>query len=308
MSTTIVPITLIFEGVMIGRYDDTSKIYEMGVLPVPNHSFTITIEEVGAFGVKTTKIPFHKLEISPDNARWTLEVPNPAQPAILFKESAEPPDRTKEEPGLDLKIDYRWIPDLTGSEFPDHASDSSGQLSFHDGLLKPMLIFTTGEFYTRILSRGQMHYRQGGKGDWKKFGFVPEQVAADINLNSGEEIALKVEGTDEEVFRLKMQAGREYTVTFSNIPPDSSARAREDVEITDPDKIDLNRPTHFQLLYLLLNVPPEKRYEIRYLPTEALPAPEVLSIASVAPILKRRKLPIGIPTSVCSPVGTGGGG
>jgi len=295
-------VQLFFDGVMIGRYD--KGIFEMGVLPAPNHTFTISIEEDSEkCGKKKLNIQFSRMELPPDDVRWELKVPENSSPAQVHLDGPTAPDRTKRPEGSDLMLDYRWVPDLANRfDFPNHGQDANGELPRHFGLLKPVLVFTTGLFYASILSRKILRRRQGNKGDWENFGFLPQHVVADIHLASGQEIALSVKKTGDEIFRLQAKAGRSYKVIFSNEPPFDSAQDSE-AEITDPDKIDLNRPTHFQLSYLLCNVPPEKRYEVRYIPTPAKPEPEVLSFEDVRKALEEKPLTFGIPTSRCAPGG-----
>lgn len=299
-SRTTSRITLAFEGVMIGHFHD--DVYEMGILPVPGHSFSIAITEEGSLGVKKSDISFSRTEVGPACARWLLEVPENAPPATLFLDGPLHPDRTK-MPDLDLHLDYRWLPDVTSNEFPNHSSGGGSGLPCFKSLLKPLLIFPTGEFFARFVAPKQLHQRQGGTGPWKLFGFIPEQVAAYIDIQEGEEIALKVENTGEEVFRLQAEAGKTYTVLFRNTPPVKEESSDPDSRITDPNEIDENRPTHFQHIYLLFNVPPEKRYELRYQPTEAEPEPEFISVEAIEANLRKRKLEFGIPTSRCSPLG-----
>ncbi len=277
-TSTPPPVTLFFEGVMIGRCDDVNHIFEMGILPVPNHSFSITVEEHG-FGVKTTRITFNETEIPPGMAAWRLEVlPIGAADAHRYLPDADKPDRTRPPThsvtGAAIsgpKLDFRWVPDLTDSrDFPNHVPSGSTELPRHRGLLKPVIRFMTGEFYVSSVFLPNGHprlKRRQGNGAWECFGFVPEQVAADLFLVNDQEVVLKIESSNEEIFRLKVTAGKTYKVFFRNEPPDGSAQTGTS---EGPGPTDFNRPTHFQLNYLFVNLAPDRRYEVRYRPDQVV--------------------------------------
>ena len=278
------PVTLFFEGVMIGRCDEVNSIFEMGILPVPNHSFSITVEEHG-FGVRTSRITFNETEIPPDMIEWRLEVPEKdAADARRHTPLPDKPDRTvppTNPAGAAIKgpkLDFRWVPDLADSrDFPNHVPAGETELPRFRGLLKPVIRFTTGCFYVSSLSLPEglpRLKRRQGNGPWQCFGFVPEQVAADLCLEPGQQVVLKIVSSDEEIFRLRVQPGKTYKVFFRNEPPEGAAQSGTS---EGPGPTDFNRPTHFQLNYLFVNLEPNNRYEVRYRPDQRVCDDEIES-------------------------------
>jgi hypothetical protein len=272
------PITLVFEGVMIARPDENKHIYEMGVLPVPNHSFTIEIIEsrVSDTGiVKKTQIDFSDVDL-PSNTAWLLSTTSIGRKNanMILKRDAKRPDRTKSPlpasagATVPTKFDHRWVPDLTDdTDFPNHLPKGNSELPVFSGLLKPVLVITTGEFYAAKITTaddGQLKRRQGN-GGWSCFGFAPEQVKADVKGAIGEELVLQIESTKEELFRLRIQQDKFYEVFFRNTPPNAKSDNKDDGPTARQDR---NRPSHFQLLYLFINLPPEQRYEVRLRPDQ----------------------------------------
>jgi hypothetical protein len=310
--STPVPVTLVFEGVLVGRYDKATKTYEMGVLPVPSHSFNVTIEEHGPVSAEGNERPlinsrdmlFNKVEITPDEAQWLLEIEGSAPSASLFLPDATPPDRTIPPEDPFGKLDYRWVIDLE-NEFPNHSPDpNTTRLPRHGGLLKPVLNITMGEFYaTDVFILSPVSSRQGSNGAFQDFGFVPQQVAAEFTLDPGKNVVLKKIDSGEEVFRINPQESYGYTITFRNTPPDDKGPASGRLEDT-LSTFDINRPTHFQLLYLLFNVPPPNRYDLRIVPTPAAPTFAALSIGAM--FAEEDSGGVGVPTLRCAPINGGG--
>jgi hypothetical protein len=319
MSTTA-PVTLFFEGVLIGRYDKKKEVYEMGVLPVPNHNFSITIEERGSLGVHTSRIIFEK-EIPHDQRAWRLEVTGRSPGAYPYILKGDPPDRTKlpdpYEP--EMKLDYRWLLHLEGRDFPNHIPKGSAELPRYPGLLRPVLHITTGEIYAKRLITNRPLWRRQGKEKWERLGYVPQQVLADIKMADGREIFLRIDGTDEEIFRLRKRPGITYKIFFRNEPPEQSAQSEEEEREGSARRgqVDFNRPTHFQMTYLLFNVPPERRYEVRHMiQSEDLPkdvAPAGLDqrnemtmdeINSLLDLREKAGVGYGVPSPRCSPTGS----
>src|ERR1044072_7072184 len=71
--TTSEPTVMInFNGVLVGRHDPRAHIFEVGVFPSPEHTFYITVEEIGPLTRNTSTISLN--EIDPADRIWTLEV------------------------------------------------------------------------------------------------------------------------------------------------------------------------------------------------------------------------------------------
>jgi hypothetical protein len=324
MSTTA-PVTLFFEGVLIGRYDKKKELYEMGVLPVPNHSFSIAIEERGSLGVHTSRIIFEK-EIPNNQRAWRLEVTGRSPGAYPYILKGDPPNRTKlPGPGPydpEMKLDHRWVLYLEGRDFPNHLPKGSTELPRYSGLLRPVIQITTGEFYAKRLITDDNRrplWRRQAKGKWELLGYVPRQVLADVKLADDREIFLKIDGTNEEIFRLRKRPGVTYKIFFRNEPLNESAQYDEAMpeSPTNGGQVDFNRPSHFQMLYLLFGLPPDRRYECRHIiQSEDLPPDEVpedldkrneITMEEINALLDMRKragVGYGVPSPRCSPTGT----
>lgn len=311
--STPVPVTLIFEGVLVGRHDETAKVYEMGVLPVPSHSFSITIKDHWPIRagsnepprVQTDTIPLNETEITLDDSRWQLEIPGSAEkPSASLFRPGPAPDRIEDFLANEFtkKLDYRWVINLD-KDLPGHKPQGAAALPRHEGLLRPVLNITVGEFYASQLFPALVKFRQGGKGEHQKFGFVPQQVAADFTLDAGGDVLVKKMASGDPVFRLPVRKDHSYEIFFRNTPPDDQGRASATRAEDESGTADVNRPTHFQLLYLLYNVPPEKRYELRVLPTDVTPVPNIEALAIAKEFLEARPRRFGVPNPRCSPVG-----
>lgn len=341
-------VTLVFEGVMLGRFDRKARTYEMGILPTPGHSFSISIndsfsippiKELAGFGSRAMGVDFAYSPIAPDNTLWSLGVPDQDPSADLHYEDKAPITTQKpvEGPLPKHRLDYRWVPDVAGERFPNHGeareggTDDSSQDAMktevprYDGVFKPVLVITVGMFYAKNLSEILLHNRQGGKGCWGKLGFVPNKICADITLDIGKELVLNAKGAKKDIFRLKAEKGRKYTINFRNAPP-AEVEGYNDLSV-----VDINRPSHFQHLYMLFKVPPEKRYDVRYLPTGTGPNPEECTDEAISKKLEKlintdlkdftaeeveqmrenglrvpdkvEKSKIGVPSWICAPMG-----
>jgi len=169
--------------------------YEVGILTTGDHN--LSVQYPG--GVKCPQCE-QKL---PTGGSWTLQIINSsATSAIPPYEKGHSGRRPDSQLG---QSDFSWIIDLEGKEFHNK------KLTLEPGHLKPIIHLPIGKFFTQYKSF-DLQRRQGKNGNFSNFGFVPETVALHVDLQPGQELVLKDDGSGDKVFDLSYD-------TLTNNPP-----------------------------------------------------------------------------------------
>jgi hypothetical protein len=230
-------LTVIFRGLMAFRRDHEEQTFSVGILPAPEHEFTMQVLEKSPQGVFTYSIPMTQLMNSKSDT-LLVEVPTQRNGVSYYQNGVF--DRKKE---LGDIRDFRWLIDLEGKEFYGHklATDQQ-QMGF-------AVKFSNGEFYTKTTTL-PLQRKMGGK-TFEFFGRVAQEIAADFFLDDGD-FVLTSQASGAELFRLKQKPDTTYELVFENAPPPTQHVAM--------------RANHFQYYYRLFPMPKSQWYEFRVVP------------------------------------------
>ena len=230
-------LTVIFRGLMAFRRDHEEQTFSVGILPAPEHEFTIEVLEKSAQGVFTYSIPMNQM-VSSKSDTLLVEVPTKRNGVSYYQNGVF--DRKK---GIGDIRDFRWLIDLEGKEFYGHklATDQQ-QMGF-------AVKFSNGEFYTKTTTL-PLQRKMGGK-TFEFFGRVAQEIAADFFLDDGD-FVLTSQASGAELFRLKQKPDTTYELIFENAPPPTHHSAM--------------RANHFQYYYRLFPMPKSQWYEFRVAP------------------------------------------
>jgi hypothetical protein len=213
------------DGLMLGRYgnghESSLPVYEVGFLRAPGHDLTICYEIVDQqnHAVNATRVA------PPQEGHWRLEVFRRADAdAQLFITDEENFDRVelsqKRAAGKiadddEILMDFRWVLDLEGKEFPEHPE----KLYLKPNRLHPIIQFPHGIVFNEAISDIKV-VRSFNGGQPEPFGEVSDIIGIDIDAKVGEEIVLRNVETGDAAFRIPVEEGRRIFININNIPPD----------------------------------------------------------------------------------------
>lgn len=264
-------VLVLFDGPLVGYFDQPNKTYQVGVLPAPDHQFSIKIlefqNEVNPFAppppapapenrVLITSRQLTITDIPKVDWKWTFDVFNqPGKPAPSGADgfdSGTKPIRTNYPLNRQEEMDHRWpicLDDKT--DFPEH-----GVLTKQSGVLNPVIFFRNGLFYTKqVTPRAETVFRKKIGAALEILGCMSEVFAANIeDIEDDGSIRLTTDD-NEDIFNLKLKADRSFIIYFQNsLPDEQESQKRPGV------------PSHFHLSYLALT-PSGKRYDLMTVPT-----------------------------------------
>ena len=227
-------LTVIFRGLMAFRRDYEEQTFAVGILPAPEHEFTMQVLEKSAQGISTYSIPMNQLMGSKGDT-WLVEVPAKRNGVSYYQNGVF--DRKQ---GLGDIRDFRWLIDLEGKEFYGH------RLAIDRQQMGVEVKFSNGEFYTKTTTL-PLQRKMGGK-TFEYFGRAAQEIATDVFLEDGD-FVLTSQGSGAEIFRLKQKPDTTYELVFENAPPPMQHFAM--------------RANHFQYYYRLFPMPKSQWYEFR---------------------------------------------
>ena len=231
-------LTIIFRGLMAFRQDREEQTLAVGILPAPEHEFTVQVLEKSPQGISTYSIPMNQLMGSKTD---TLLVEVPAQRnGVTYYENG-PFDRKK---GVGDIRDFRWLIDLEGKEFYGH------RLATNQQHMAVEVKFSSGEFYTKTTTRPLQ--RKLGDNTFEYFGRVAQEIATDVFLEAGD-FVLTSQATGKEILRLQEKPDTTYELLFENAPP--------------PTHHVPMGANHFQYYYGFFPMPKSQWYELRVVPS-----------------------------------------
>ena len=227
-------LTIVFRGLMALHQDQKEKTFAVGILPAPQHEFTVQVLEKSAQGISTYSIP---VNVSKGDT-WLVEIPAQRNGVSYYQNGVF--DRQK---GLGDTRDFRWLIDLEGKEFYGRRLATDRQ---HMGV---EVKFSAGEFYTKTTTRPLQ--RKLGANTFEYFGRVAQEIATDVFLEEGD-FVLTSQATGKEILRLQQKPDTTYELVFENAPPPTQHLAM--------------RVNHFQYYYGLFPMPKSHWYEFRVVP------------------------------------------
>jgi hypothetical protein len=227
-------LTIIFRGLMAFRRDHEEQTLAVGILPAPEHEFTMQVLEKSAQGISTYSIP---VNVSKGDT-WLVEIPAQRNGVSYYQNGVF--DRQK---GLGDARDFRWLIDLEGKEFYGR------KLAIDQQRMGVEVKFSSGEFYTKTTTR-PLQRKMGGK-TFEYFGRVAQEIATDVFLENGD-FVLTSQATGKEILRLQQKPDTTYELVFENAPPPTQHLAM--------------RANHFQYYYGFFPMPKSQWYEFRVVP------------------------------------------
>jgi hypothetical protein len=227
-------LTIIFRGLMAFRQDREEQTLAVGILPAPEHEFTVQVLEKSPQGISTYSIPMNQLMGSKTDT-LLVEVPAQRNGVTYYENGAF--DRKK---GAGDIRDYRWLIDLEGTEFYGR------KLAIDRRQMGVQVKFTSGEFYTKTTTRPLE--RKLGDETFEYFGRVAQEIATDVFLEEGD-FVLTSQTSGTEIFRLKQKPDTTYELVFENAPP--------------PMQHPAMRSNHFRYYYGFFPMPKSQWYEFR---------------------------------------------
>ena len=104
-------LTVVFRGLMAFRRDHEEQTFAVGILPAPEHEFTMQVLEKSPQGISTYSIPMNQL-MGAKGDTWLVEAPAQRNGVSYYQNGTF--DRKK---GIGDSRDFRWLIDVEGKEF-----------------------------------------------------------------------------------------------------------------------------------------------------------------------------------------------
>jgi len=224
-------LTIIFRGLMAFRRDHEEQSFAVGILPAPEHEFTIQVLEKSPQGISSYSIP---MNVSKGDT-WWVEMPAQRKGVSYYQNGVF--DRQN---GVGDIRDFRWLIDLEGKEFYGH------RLATNQQHMAVEVKFSSGEFYTKTTT-SPLQRRMGGN-TFEYFGRVAQEIATDVFLEAGD-FVLTSQVTGKEILRLQEKPDTTYELVFDNNPP--------------PMQQSGMGANHFQYYYGFFPMPKSQWYEFR---------------------------------------------
>jgi len=227
-------LTIIFRGLMAFRRDHEEQSFAVGILPAPEHEFTIQVLEKSPQGISSYSIPMNVAK----GDTWLVEIPAQRKGVSYYQNGVF--DRQN---GVGDIRDFRWLIDLEGKEFYGH------RLATNQQHMAVEVKFSSGEFYTKTTT-SPLQRRMGGN-TFEYFGRVAQEIATDVFLEDGD-FVLTSQATGKEILRLQEKPDTTYELVFENAPP--------------PTHHVPMGANHFQYYYGFFPMPKSQWYEFRVVP------------------------------------------
>jgi hypothetical protein len=228
-------LTIIFRGLMAFRRDHEEQSFAVGILPAPEHEFTIQVLEKSPQGISSYSIPMNVAK----GDTWLVEIPAQRKGVSYYQNGVF--DRQN---GVGDIRDFRWLIDLEGKEFYGH------RLATNRQHMAVEVKFSSGEFYTKTTT-SPLQRRMGGN-TFEYFGRVAQEIATDVFLEDGD-FVLTSQATGKEILRLQEKPDTTYELVFENAPP--------------PTHHVPMGANHFQYYYGFFPMPKSQWYELRVVPS-----------------------------------------
>ena len=249
------------DGLMFSRHNNgegsSPAVYETGFLRADDHNFTICCETEE---VDDGELISAERITPPQHGVWRFEILDASgektrPPDVeLFINEGTPFDRVslaeKQASGATVLtdpifMDFRWVLDLEGAEFPKHPD----RLILNLNKLDPLIQFPNGIVFNEALSEIKVERTFGG-GKAEPFGAVCDIIGIDIDAQPEETLLLRNIETGDCILRKRIEKGRRILVNINNIP-----------------KILHGLVSHFQVYYTAIQNVAE-RYDIEPTPQE----------------------------------------
>ena len=264
-------LTIIFRGLMAFRRDHEEQTFAVGILPAPEHEFTVQVLKKSQQGISTYSIP---VNVSKGDT-WLVQVPAQRNGVSYYQNGVF--DRQK---GVGDIRDFRWLIDLEGKEFYGH------KLAVDRRQMGVEVKFSSGEFYTKTTTLPLQ--RKVGSKTFEYFGRIAQEIATDVFLEGGD-FVLTSQASGKEILRLKQKPDTTYELVFDNSPP--------------PMQHSELGTNHFQYYYEFFPMPKSEWYEFRVIPPAVVQTGlkgRNLNLVEFAHPLRLDEIP-------CAPLGYGGG-
>jgi hypothetical protein len=133
----------------------------------------------------------------------------------------------RDEPPTDPR-DFRWVVDLEGEHFYNRP------LKARRGVLKPILVITTGLFYSaRLTSDSYLalpNFPERDRGGMKppsELGHVAAYIGADLCLRPKQALVLRAGRAGSELLRLEPEEGVTYELAVNNLDKTEATVGRD---------------------------------------------------------------------------------
>lgn len=251
-ATAATVIKLHFQGLFAFCFNSDNSECQVGVLSTaPGHQLHIMVHKTSSNGEQTQ----YPITLGPALARLKdriyLEIDG-ATPGIVQVMGAGTLDR-KTSPTGSNENDLRWIIDYEGPEVHDRS------INIREGIIKPIFHLSSGYFYTRSISP-KRHTIVKGSQSKKDFGYVGESIGADISVEVGSQVRLRIvkEGAEpsEVILSLgKIEADCMYEVSVINSRPGEFQTERTEKQLEADDRPQGFQLTDMQYYYHALDIP-----------------------------------------------------
>ena len=154
-----------------------------------------------------------------------------------------------DEPPTDPR-DFRWVANLEGPLFYDRP------LKVRSGALRPILVITTGLFYSAKLTSDSYlalpEVPKGVRGATKapgKLGQIAECIGADLCLHPNQALVLRAGWNGPELLRLEREEGVTYEVAVENLDKTQATVGRDFGHYYEAFELNQEEPRIFPVPY-----------------------------------------------------------
>lgn len=253
-----------FDGLMIGRYDEDERVYEIGILKAPGHELSICYQISASGQTSATRVT----DLAGDGRFWSLEIEGEGADTRLFSSEKTPKRLEPPEPDTPESYDWRWLLNLESADFPEHPKS----ISLRVGQFQRIIHIKNGIVYcNQLTKRLRRKLKDHSPED---FGVASDQLGVALDVRPGQEVVLRNNKTKKDIFRIRKKTEEDRVSIFIyNVPP-----KREPTS---------SAPSHFPMYYEVLEIPSEKQYDFLQPDSQSLAVDHArhtgISTASLAP-------------------------
>ncbi len=242
-----------FRGLLVFCFDKRRKYCQIGALSKDDHELRFHLVKRGldpeSESEQTLTIP-HGLIRQPSYL-W-LDVEGEPSPK---RQTAEPfIAGRRDKPPIDPQ-DFRRVVDLEGEHFYNRP------LKVRSGVLGPILVITTGLFYSaRLTSNSYLalpDVPKRSRGTTKapgKLGQIAEYIGADLSIHPKQALVLRAGRNGPELLRLEREEGVTYEIAVENLDKTQTTVGRDFGHYYEAFELDQGEPRIFPVPYGLPSI------------------------------------------------------
>jgi hypothetical protein len=240
-------LTIYFSGLLVFCFDKQRQYCQIGALNKDDHELRLHFVKRWRDSESRSE---QTLPISHDLIRQSSDLWLDVEGEPFPKQTAEPfIAGRRDEPPTDPR-DFRWVVDLEGDCFYNRP------LKARSGVLKPIIVITTGLFYSaRLTSDSYLalpDFPVRDRGATKasgELGQVAAYIGADLCLHPKQALVLRAGRAGSELLRLEREEGVTYELAVNNLDKTEATVGRDFDHYYEAFELNQGEPQIFPVPY-----------------------------------------------------------